>query len=575
MKFSTYFILISYLVAGTGLIAVSLTNTLSPVFIGGMACLVTVNLFITIKGKTFYIPKTLWNILAVIIMAASLMDYFLVSRSLIEVSTRFLTILMIAKLFDLKTNRDYALLYILSFFQLLAASASTVNLSFLFVLILYILTGIWALAIFTLKRDWEEKSVLHKEIPNNILSPLFFLATAGLAVFSFIIALSLFFVIPRMAVGFLPQETADTIKVSGFSEKVDFGELGPIKLDPRIVMRVELLGYKTPLPANLYFRGVAFDTYHGTQWLQTIKELSVMQRDRDGIYISPIRYDWEQIAFDERQLLKQVILLEPIETNVLFAASLGTGIAGSFRNVAADNMGSFYLPAPLYSRIEYTAYSVVQPPIKELQQRQGRIKNTALQYLRIPGGHERVVLLAQDITAGKKTMFEKAAAVEGYLKKNYRYTLNPRRGDGKNPIEDFLLYTKEGYCEQYATAFAVLLRAVGIPTRLVTGFLPGEWNSFGNYLIIRQKDAHAWVEAFMPDSGWITFDPTPSAEAAGAMPPSTPFISLYIDSLRWRWNRYIVNYSFSDQLTLARSVEDKTRSLLTNLRWQLMKKNFY
>lgn len=575
VKFSIYFILISYLVAGAGLLALSLTNAISPAFIGVMGCIVFLNLFLNIKGKTFSISKTLWNIVAVTILAASLADYFFISPSLIEVSTRFLTILMIVKLFDLKTNRDYAVLYVLAFFQLLAASASTVSLSFLFVLALYILTGIWALTIFNLKREWEEKSAMHKEIPRNILGPFFFLATAGLAIFSLIITLSLFFVIPRMAVGFLPKTTTDTIKVSGFSEKVDFGELGPIKLDPTIVMRVGLPEYKSIPLANLYFRGVAFDTYNGTQWQQTIKKLAFLQKNQDGVFAYPTRYDWEQTALSERQVIKQVILLEPIETNVLFAASFGTGVAGSFRNITADNMGSFYLPAPLYSRIEYTAYSVIQPPLKGLQQ-QGSIKNSALQYLQMPTGHEEVALLARDITITKKSAFEKAAAIEEYLKKNYRYTLTPRKGAGKNPIEDFLFYTKEGYCEQYATAFAILLRAVGIPTRLVTGFLPGEWNSFGNYFIVRQRDAHSWVEAFMPPTesigGWTTFDPTPPAYAAGAAAPATSRITLYIDSMRWRWNRYIVNYSFNDQATLARSVEDKTRSLLLNFKWQSIKK---
>ncbi|HBR18508.1 MAG: hypothetical protein A3G39_03285 [Deltaproteobacteria bacterium RIFCSPLOWO2_12_FULL_43_16] len=577
VKFSLYFILISYLVAGAGLLALSLTDAISPLFIVGMGCIVFLNLFLNIKGRTFSISKTLWNIVAVIILAASLADYFFISPSLIEVSTRFLTILMIVKLFDLKTNRDYAVLYVLAFFQLLAASASTVSLSFLFVLALYILTGIWALTIFNLKREWEEKSAIHKEIPRNILDPFFFLATAGLAIFSLIITLSLFFVIPRMAVGFLPKTTADIIKVSGFSEKVDFGELGPIKLDPTIVMRV---GLQPPLPppllkgglGGLYFRGVAFDTYNGTQWQQTIKKLAFLQKNQDGVFAYPTRYDWEQTALSERQVIKQVILLEPIETNVLFATSFGTGIAGNFRNITADNMGSFYLPAPLYSRIEYTAYSVMQSPLKGLQRQQGSIKNSALQYLQLPIGYEEVALLARDITISKKTAFEKAAAIEEYLKKNYRYTLTPRKSAGKNPIEDFLFYTKEGYCEQYATAFAILLRVVGIPTRLVTGFLPGEWNSFGNYFIVRQKDAHSWVEAFMPGFGWTTFDPTPSAEAAGAAAPATSRVTLYIDSMRWRWNRYIVNYSFSDQATLARSVEDKTRSLLLNLKWQSIRK---
>ncbi|MBI3754940.1 MAG: DUF3488 domain-containing protein, partial [Deltaproteobacteria bacterium] len=284
VKFSTYFILISYLMAGTGLAAVSLTNVINPVFLAGIIGIAILSFYLSIQGKPFNIPVFIWNSIAVIILAAGLMDYLLISKSLAEVSVRFLTILMVAKLFDLKTNRDYAILYILTFFQLLAASASTVSISFLFVLALYIMAGIWALAIFTLKKDWEEKNAASREPARNILGPYFFIATAGLAALSLIITLSLFFIIPRMGVGFFPKETADTLKVSGFSEKVDLGELGPIKLDQTIVMRVKLPDYKAAIVSGLHFRGVSFDAYNGAQWQQTIKQMIPLRRHSSGIW---------------------------------------------------------------------------------------------------------------------------------------------------------------------------------------------------------------------------------------------------------------------------------------------------
>ncbi|MBI3754011.1 MAG: DUF3488 domain-containing protein [Deltaproteobacteria bacterium] len=568
MRFSTYFILISYLMAGTGLLAVSLTGIISPAFLIAISGIAVLSFFLSIQDKALHISRLVWNGLAIIILAAGLADYLLVSRSLIEVSVRFLTILMVAKLFDLRTNRDYAALYILTFFQLLAASAATVNLSFLFVLALYILTGIWALTLFTLKKDWEEKASPHKEMAKNILGPSFFLATAGLALLSLIITLSLFFVIPRMEVGFFSQQTADTIRVSGFSDKIDLGDIGPIKLDPTIVMRVELPGYKaSAAPIRLYFRGIAFDAYNGAQWRQTMKELAPLQRNQEGIWRAASD---NQGYATSSAILTQNILLEPIETNVLFAASNGIGVSGNFRMIMGDRMGSFYLPAPSYSRIEYTAYSILPSLAASVKPKEGYHGKAPRQYLQVPTGLENIYNLARDITAGRKTPFDKAAAIEGYLKKNYRYTLTPGKGAGKNPVEDFLFYTKAGYCEQYATAMAVMLRTIGIPSRLVTGFLPGEWNNFGNYLIIRQRDAHSWVEAYMPGTGWATFDPTPSAETVGGIPPATPLIALYIDSIRWRWNRYIINYSFRDQLRLARALEEKGRSLLSSLRWSAL-----
>jgi protein-glutamine gamma-glutamyltransferase len=575
MRFSQYFIIISYLIAGAGLIAVSLTNTINPVFLVGISLIVLLSLFLSIRGRHLALSRFVWNCLAVIILAAGLADYLFVSRSLIDVSVRFLTILMAAKLFDLKTNRDYAVLYILTFFQLLSASASTVNISFLFVLALYILTGIWALTIFNLKKDWEEKGTPHKEMAKNILGPYFFIATAGLAGLSLIITVSLFFIIPRMEIGFFSRQTADVLRVSGFSEKVDLGELGPIKLDPAIVMRVKL---QPPLPpllngglGGLYFRGISFDTYNNGQWQQTIKQLIPLKKDSSGIWNLNPRANPSSRA---SAILTQTILLEPIETNVLFAASNGLSVSGSLRNVMADGTGSLYLPAPSYSRIEYTAYSLLPPPSKPILPEHDYPEGVSSLYLHIPPGLERVSNLARDITMRKTTPFEKAKAIEEYLVRNFRYTLHPSKGRGKNPVEDFLFYTKEGYCEQYATSMAMMLRGAGIPSRLVTGFLPGEWNKFGNYLIIRQRDAHSWVEAYMPPTestgGWTKFDPTPPAEAVGAMPPKTSVITLYIDSLKWKWNRYIINYSFRDQISLAKAVEGKGRSLMSKLKWNVL-----
>ncbi|MEK6539625.1 MAG: DUF3488 and transglutaminase-like domain-containing protein [Deltaproteobacteria bacterium] len=563
MKFSTYFILLSYLMAGTGLLSVGLTGIMGLPFFALITGITVFSFFINIKGKTLRISKFIWNGLALIILPAALADYFFISMSLIDVSIRFLTILMAAKLFDLRTNRDHAILYILTFFQLLAAAVSTINISFLFVLALYILIGIWTLTIFNLKKEWEEKSLAHGEIGRNILSPYFFIATAGLAALSLIITLSLFFVIPRMGVGLFPRKTADTLKVSGFSETMDLGDLGPVKLDPTIIMRVELHDYKVSATPHFYFRGMAFDSYNGMQWQQTDTtsgRINLARRD-NGIFASETT-----AGTAARNLLKQVVLLEPVETSVLFAATAVVGIAGNFKNVAADKAGAFYLPAPSYSRIEYTAYSAIPSPPENTIPDGEYLKDVPAQYLHLPSGFESVQLLARKITADKKTPMDAAIAIGEYLKNNYRYNLSPAKGEGRDPLDDFLFYAKEGYCEQYATAMAVMLRTIGIPTRLVTGFLPGEWNRVGNYFIIRGRDAHSWVEAYMPNSGWVTFDPTPSVEAAGiTMPAKTPAILLYVDMLKWKWNRYIINYSFTDQIKLSRAVEEKGRLFLADL----------
>lgn len=112
-----------------------------------------------------------------------------------------------------------------------------------------------------------------------------------------------------------------------------------------------------------------------------------------------------------------------------------------------------------------------------------------------------------------------------------------------------MFHSKKGYCEHYATGMALLLRAAGVPARIVTGFMTTEFNSLGNYIVVRQKDAHTWVEAFI-GGRWMRFDPTPAQWADSAQGGS--FASLLFDDLKMKWNRYVVSFSLMDQKLLAR-----------------------
>src|SRR3989442_5212940 len=106
----------------------------------------------------------------------------------------------------------------------------------------------------------------------------------------------------------------------------------------------------------------------------------------------------------------------------------------------------------------------------------------------------------------------------------------------------------------------VMLRTLGIPARLVTGFLPGVWNDFGNYYTIRQQDAHAWVEVYFPGSGWVTFDPRPAVPAVGRS-VVWQSIGKIVDAIRLRWDRYVVQYSFHDQMAVAKSLRDRSETV--------------
>jgi transglutaminase-like putative cysteine protease len=118
--------------------------------------------------------------------------------------------------------------------------------------------------------------------------------------------------------------------------------------------------------------------------------------------------------------------------------------------------------------------------------------------------------LARRVTAGKDNPYDQAAAIESYLRSNYQYTLTPTEPPaGADPLEYFLFHSKEGYCEYFASAMGDMLRSLGIPTRLVNGYGPGSYDDKLGKYVIKESDAHSWVEAYFPGYGWLPFEPTP------------------------------------------------------------------
>lgn len=551
MNFNSYATAIAYFMALLGLWAIGLVEMINTAFVAAASALTLASLFFNLRFKTVF-PGWLWNTLAVVVFSLFLTDYLAVSGELITSASRFLTVLLILKLFDLNRNRDYLITYALVFFQVLASAASTSSISFLVILCLYVIAAIWAMIIFNIKKDAQELNRAG-ETPKGLFGLPFFFSIIALSALSISITLILFFTIPRMGVGFFERKTLNTHKVTGFSDTVDLGSIGAVKQDTTVIMRIEVNG-KRP-EGVLYFRGAALDSYDGRVWSRSKGHSVLLRKGSDGTFF--IRKPYGDV-------IEQTILLEPLDTEFLFAASHAFRIEGRFPNLWLDPSASLRLPSPPYSRIEYKAWSSLSAANPHLPFDGGRYLDAS--YLNKSVEGQKITELARSLTAGAINSTEKAGAIEKHLKENYRYTLNPSQGKGAGPVEDFLFHAKEGYCEHYASAMVMLLRASGVPARIVTGFLQGEWNSIGNYYIVRQQDAHSWVEAYL-DEGWTRFDPTPFA---GVSPPGAPSrFSLYLDLMRLKWNRYIIHYSFDDQRKLAEDIKGRTSGLLDGVKGTL------
>jgi hypothetical protein len=173
-------------------------------------------------------------------------------------------------------------------------------------------------------------------------------------------------------------------------------------------------------------------------------------------------------------------------------------------------------------------------------------------YLQLPVLAPVIPALARQVAGASRDPAEIAGRVMAFLKQ-FRYTLDIERVSQLDPLQEFLFVRRAGHCEYFAAAMAVMLRSLGVPARVVNGFQRGEWNPYGQYYIVRYYDAHSWVEAYVPDAGWVSFDPTP--RASFNMPGSRAPMLLYLDSLRLRWHRHVVNWTLRDQIHAVRAVQ--------------------
>lgn len=508
----------------------------------------------------FTLSQQTWTGLMLAAFLFMFADLFWISGDLLPAGIHFLVALMVQKLFTLRERKDFLHLYAISLMELLGAAALTLELWYAAVFAAYLLTAIWTLLLYHLRSEAEEAqaagvaalAAAQASQPGTI-SSRFFWSTNGIAIGALCLTLLIFIVTPRIGAGFFEKNRGDLIRMSGFSEKVDLGMVGSVKLDNTVVMRVEFPDHKGPLTERTYFRGASYDAYDGRSWSNTLHDRQLLARSPEGEFV---------VAADrlpESPLgLRQDILVEALDTSVLFGVPLVKSVKGTFSAVQVDGMGDVSLPYVPATRFQYSIRSI---PTRVSGGDRGQTQadypeSIRHRFLQLPVVSQRVAELARQIVQPAASPYDMAAAVERHLKQSYQYSLDLGTASTMNPVEDFLFVRKTGYCDHYATAMVVLLRTLGIPSRLATGFAQGEWNDVGGYYTVRQRDAHAWAEVYFPNSGWVTFDPTPNVPLA--LPhPLVVQAGKVLDSIRLKWDRFVIRYSFRDQVAMAQGVREQ------------------
>ncbi len=542
--------LITYLLVCAGVAALALAGLLGPVG-GAVLGLALFGSWVIdqVRERMPVRPLFAWA-LVVAAAAAIALDLLYLAQSILDGMVHLLLFLILLRLFRRRSLKDLRDAGFLSFFMLVAASAVTFNVSFLFVFVAFLLLGTWMLILHHVVSESEQAKTGASDLTAGGIgprSPLFRVSLAA-AAGTFALAGVLFFIIPRVGQATLPFRAELGKRVSGFADRVELGAYGEIETDSTVVMRVHFPDSVTPpekLP-NLRWRGLAFDRFDGRIWEAGPRRRGLLRRDPSGVFrISESR--------GTGPVVRQEIFLDPIGADAIFAAPQALRLEMRLGAVGLDDMGSISAPVSP-GRLQYTVESELEltPPrgLRDASWPPVTQPPGAARYLQLPALPERIPALARQVTAGSRSPYEAALKLNHFLSTGFTYTLVLKQESKLEPLEEFLFVRRSGNCEYFAAAMAVMLRSVGIPARVVGGFQRGEWNPYGGYYMVRLKDAHSWVEAFLDGPGWVSFDPSPRASTEDAR----SLVALYLDSLRMRWYRYVVNWSFRDQVGVAASM---------------------
>ncbi|PKO63945.1 MAG: DUF3488 domain-containing protein [Betaproteobacteria bacterium HGW-Betaproteobacteria-16] len=454
-----------------------------------------------------------------------------------DASVELLALMLTLKLMEAKTRRDFLLLIFGGYFLTVTTFLFTQSMAY---------GAAMLLATFTLTGTLV--GISH---PNGRLPWHFQAKTAAILLAQGApIMLALFLLFPRVPgpLWGIPQDANKGM--SGLSDTMEPGEISELTLSGDIAFRVQFEG-KPPPPNQLYWRGPVLWHYDGRSWTMASSRL---QLPTESLQVrgSPSRY---------------TITMEPSNRSSMLLLDMPTVLPDNSTvsvdlQVLSKSLIRQRMRYQASSHLDYTLERDANPRALELN-------------LQIPDfTNPKSRALAQSwIDAGKSPEAIVQTALDMFRDGEFFYTLRPPRL-GSQPIDDFLFNTRRGFCEHYAGTFVYLMRAAGVPARVVTGYQGGELNPVGEYFIVRQSDAHAWAEVWLEGKGWIRVDPTgavsPSRIEYGietAMPNENPLpllasnkfpllkkMYLNLDAIDNAWNHWVLDYNQKRQMEFLSSL---------------------
>jgi protein-glutamine gamma-glutamyltransferase len=464
------------------------------------------------------------------------------SDNLLEPAANIIVALLAIRVLGEQIPRNYLQVYALALFSLAASSLFSLSALFLVYLVLLILCIAVSLVMLTFFSEDQRLCLSRRGVRRVTVAALVMPAVSLPLVILF------FIVMPRPQFPLLDFLATSGEGKTGLSERLEPGAVGRVNAVQTAVMRVE----SEPLDKqDLYWRGIVLNTPQGQAWVRN----AVNEQN----FVRP----------DSGRLVQQTVFAEPAGGPHLPVLDAPLRVSGVRAGEAADLV---FRRRQQSGRVRYDSVSVLT---KAIQVRGGIDRQF---YLRLPAHvSPRIAGLARSIAVRAKTDRERLSLLEEHYRTGgYRYSTKnlPQTAD---PLETFLFGGKTGHCEFFATSFMVLLRAAGVPARLVGGYYGGDYNELGGYYLVTEAMAHVWVEVYLDGVGWVRRDPSGYAAnyTAGGGATAKTFLArlrMVSDSLNYFWNRAIISYDLEKQVRVFQAANATVRgvSLTPRQQWLLV-----
>ncbi len=489
-----------------------------------------------------------WTVTAVLVLASALTLWG--ERTLLgkEAGITLLVVLMSLKTLELRARRDALVVFFLGFFLVLTQFLYSQSLG----TGLWLLLGVWGLL--------TALVLAHMPVGRP---PLWRVAgiAARTAALGLPLMLALFVLFPRMGpLWGLPQDAAGR---TGLSGSMRLGGVATLAEDESIAFRIRFLG-PVPAPDQLYFRGPVLSTFDGRDWTRLVPNFPAEQRARLNLRLQGAPLPYEMTLEPSRLNLLPLLEMTPDD------GEAAPRLDNTLLTLRAD--GQWQTDRPITDRVRLQASAWLAHAHGPTQAVLGLRDLVALP----PNANPRTLQWAQQLRQQPALRSASAAALSGAVLQHirsagYTYTMEPGLYSG-DAIDDFWFDRKLGFCEHFASAYVVVMRALDVPARVVTGYQGADERAQDGYFVVRQRNAHAWAEYWQADLGWVRVDPTasvapdrvrlgrslrpPPGLVDGAMNTINPALAAQLRGL-WegannRWNQMVLNYARGQQLDLLK-----------------------